>query len=375
MVQRYAWALTLLSVPLVALSLLAVPAARWPFLLLCAIAYAALCTRTMTLPSGMIITGAGPLATAGMILFQPMEAYALVLMGMIVVGHRGRRPLPRTLANITAVGSGLAAGSWFYHAAVTSLGLAGEPLLARLLPFLLAMLIRELVNHALIAPVVGAAQGGSPLDVLRNTAIQKGFGHLALDATGLAFADLILRDGTSILVYIMLVLVGTHQAISFWAKRSELQWALEHDGLTLARNRYALDQVSRRADWSGHLVVIDCDNMKLINDTRGHQAGDQMLQTLARKLMNAVGSEQVFRYGGDEFVVLVPELRGLTRVRAAIAEVEQECIASVSIGVCNIPAEAADLSAGFALADQRMYAVKASRRRLVWASDENRFTL
>ncbi len=77
------------------------------------------------------------------------------------------------------------------------------------------------------------------------------------------------------------------------------------DPLTQARNRFALDM-----DKSSHygrvclLMIIDIDDFKHWNDTYGHEKGDSLLQGFALSLMNGFGEDAVYRYGGDEFLVL-----------------------------------------------------------------------
>lgn len=75
------------------------------------------------------------------------------------------------------------------------------------------------------------------------------------------------------------------------------------------------------------LLVLDCDDFKRINDTRGHQEGDKVLQTLAKLIGESLRrSDRAFRYGGEEFVILLPETDAeaacilAERLRQAFAE-------------------------------------------------------
>ncbi len=103
-------------------------------------------------------------------------------------------------------------------------------------------------------------------------------------------------------------------------KQAELQ--IEHlafyDSLTgLPNRRMLLDRLQRatlaayRAGSQGALLFIDLDNFKDLNDTLGHDMGDQLLQQVARRLSGCVRqSDTVARFGGDEFVVLLEGLSG-----------------------------------------------------------------
>lgn len=97
--------------------------------------------------------------------------------------------------------------------------------------------------------------------------------------------------------------------------RESLHTQAIQDPLTGLYNRRffndALDRELRRAtrrDSSTALLMIDLDHFKRVNDERGHEAGDHLLQTVAETLRNGVRAEDVIaRYGGEEFMVLLPD--------------------------------------------------------------------
>jgi diguanylate cyclase (GGDEF)-like protein len=118
------------------------------------------------------------------------------------------------------------------------------------------------------------------------------------------------------------------------------------------------------------VVMADVDDLKAVNDTYGHPAGDAVLRRTAAALLSSFRAEDtVARIGGDEFVVLMPlvDTRGaervLERVRAKLAETDPAPLSdrwSVSLGAATAE-RSGDLGAALDTADKRMYEDK--RRR------------
>ncbi|HYZ89805.1 MAG TPA: sensor domain-containing diguanylate cyclase [Myxococcales bacterium] len=165
-----------------------------------------------------------------------------------------------------------------------------------------------------------------------------------------------------------------------FAKVQELTVLDDHTGLFNSRHlKRTLDQEIIRATRFGHpvsLVFFDLDYFKRVNDTYGHQAGSKLLAEVGRLLLGTLRSTDVpVRYGGDEFVVLLPEtskdqaMECAKRLRAEIAhwkflaeEPYGPLQITASLGVASFPDDARAPEELLRRADDAMYRVKAERR-------------
>ncbi len=139
-----------------------------------------------------------------------------------------------------------------------------------------------------------------------------------------------------------------------------------------------------RAQRSGHataILVCDLDGFKAINDTHGHHAGDQVLIAIARILLSATrGADFVFRWGGDEFVVVLPESNreGLLvvadRIRRNVRELGDARFSGldVTIGAALYPEHGVDPEALVRLADRALYVAKKGGDKLHIGEEEYR---
>ncbi len=154
----------------------------------------------------------------------------------------------------------------------------------------------------------------------------------------------------------------------------------DHDPLTGLLNRRRMHSelagavsLAKRYQHSFALVFVDLDRFKSINDTHGHDAGDKFLKGFAILLEQMARETDVIgRWGGDEFVVLLPQTKradaqqyadrlkqGLSRHRIDIGMASMPALASLGIAV--YPDDGADVEALLAHADRAMYCTKGHR--------------
>jgi two-component system, cell cycle response regulator len=159
------------------------------------------------------------------------------------------------------------------------------------------------------------------------------------------------------------------------------------DPLTGLFNRRALENLldqetekARRLGYALGLLVIDVDHFKNVNDWQGHLAGDRTLEAVAHALRGALRrTDQLARFGGDEFVALLPgcDPEALPAVgeqlREAVAGLRQSgavpAVVTVSIGGAVVRGEEADATRLLGAADDAVYRAKAEGRNRVVVAD------
>jgi diguanylate cyclase (GGDEF)-like protein len=192
----------------------------------------------------------------------------------------------------------------------------------------------------------------------------------------------------SVLVVLILGLLGrmSWQLVQGRLRESEtklvhaerVEYLAYHDGLTGLPNRSMFSKLlghsiseAHRYDRRLAVAFLDLDRFKQINDTLGHEAGDQLLKEVASRLTGCVRqSDTVARLGGDEFVVLLPELADekyasvvAQKILAAVAKpfslMGQEFRVTASIGISTYPQDGLDEQTLTKNADIAMYQAKA----------------
>jgi diguanylate cyclase (GGDEF)-like protein/PAS domain S-box-containing protein len=161
----------------------------------------------------------------------------------------------------------------------------------------------------------------------------------------------------------------------------QIRHMAQHDALTGLPNRILLhDRIgqaiaqARRDGRVAAILVIDLDRFKNVNDSLGHQVGDGLLRTVAERLVACVrGTDTVARMGGDEFVVVLAELRQAEdagqvaqKMLAALPQPinidGHELRVTTSIGICAYPHDGEDAETLMRNADAAMYHAKESGR-------------
>ncbi len=172
--------------------------------------------------------------------------------------------------------------------------------------------------------------------------------------------------------------------------RAELEMQATHDGLTHLLNRHALEprlkdefQRAQRYREPLSVLMLDIDHFKRVNDSYGHLGGDACLIKLSAMLRkNARKQDIVARFGGEEFVLVLPHTEAepaamlAERIRRKMESMRishdgQDICCTISIGIATIAEHIADEKMLLELADQALYEAKENGRNRVCVGDQN----
>ena len=212
---------------------------------------------------------------------------------------------------------------------------------------------------------LGAEQAQQPAPVRqRLLESQQAWALTVTEHIALALANLKLRE--------TLRAQAVRDSLTGLYNRRYMEQALEREILRAARNGRTVG-----------VIMLDLDNFKLFNDTHGHEAGDVLLRVLGDFLVSHVRAEDIAcRYGGEEFVVILPEAPlAMSRSRAEelwkgvqglSANYHGELLrgVTVSAGVASYPAHGATMAGLLRAADAAMYAAKRGGRDRIQVAEQ-----
>lgn len=210
------------------------------------------------------------------------------------------------------------------------------------------------------------------------------------ESMGLFYKIMLIGAGALALMILLFYLHGRYiiqpHITLLRESKEQLYHTAYHDQTTGMQNRFAFNQNIRAAINSEKrefwLLFIDLDDFKTINDLYGHEVGDAVLNGIANRLGSVDKSAEIYRMGGDEFVMMVyghnrdNEIirlmqRAIREVRKPIFYQHTTAVVSVSIGAAHYPTHADDIETLLRHGDLAMYSAKQSGKNSFVIYDDN----
>lgn len=337
--------------------------------------------------------------------YEPMlrVAWWVVIAG-VLVGIGISDAYPETRAGIYAVGGAAAGLVVLLHELLPRRWRTRPVVLVEIAAALaLATALLLLTGHGAspfvfayhLVAVAVALTLGSRLGLVTAAVASLAFaGVLALDPGRAAVTEAdMLRMAINVGSLWLLAFVAGAYASGERRMRQRVLELSQIDALTGLYNRGqlhpTLEQEVQRTRRSGRgfcVVMVDLDGLKAINDSLGHLRGDDVLRGLGRVIRSCIRAvDSAYRYGGDEFIVLLPETEfigafvvaekireGVEEIGVSLASGEPE--ASVSIGLVSYPEDGATAEELLLAADRALYTAKSAGKNQISGNPRPRRT-
>jgi diguanylate cyclase (GGDEF)-like protein len=191
---------------------------------------------------------------------------------------------------------------------------------------MICLFLHFCVNHFIAALIIAHQKQRSIRKQIYTIKNDLNWGYTSTYTTGLMMF-LVFREYHNMGLFLVTFLLMTiYKSFTYYHKFKIMEEKVYLDALTSAENRMAWEEFSKsknKAIHSGSVFMLDLDNFKLINDTYGHEYGDQILQELVYFIKNEMKRKfRLFRYGGDEFILFVlSNQKECLKVREEICEI------------------------------------------------------
>jgi diguanylate cyclase (GGDEF)-like protein len=257
----------------------------------------------------------------------------------------------------------------------------------------LAVLAYVVVNTVLVGAAIGLAQPVAARPAITLRQLVGRWDDVALEVATLcmgALAAVALGSAPGLVALVLPPILVLHRAVLVRQLEEEVSTDAKTGLLTVTTWQAEAARTVRRVQRAGTgagVLILDLDHFKIVNDTHGHLAGDDVLAAVAAELKAGVRAQDVVgRFGGEEFVVLLPDLPLGIAGRAELRQVAERLRdrvsrldvgvdtpggtrtitgISISIGGATVPTDGTTLDQVLRAADTSLYAAKGAGRNTV----------
>lgn len=297
----------------------------------------------VVLPAGINVSLSYPILICVLLLFGPSATLWVYIPGLLVTQIKRKKEPFKIIFNLTQAAVAVYAASLFLPHDLTHIILKKD-----IIWLVLTVFIFDFLNFCQVVKVITIQAGGSFIDAFKESWLQEMQTVRPIYyATGIIMATSYQAQGILGALLVIAPVVGAFFQLNTQSKLKD-QTALAHtDALTGLSNRLALNSWWQRelpnivnGSKALSVIMIDIDDFKKVNDKFGHDTGDLVLKSVATTLQECVRSTDcIFRYGGEEFIVLLPDSNAdgakhvAERIRATIDNTKLPHLGNLSVSV------------------------------------------
>lgn len=298
---------------------------------------------SVVLPTGINVSLSYPIMICSLLMYGPAITMWIFIPGTLFTQiYRKKEPF-KIIFNITQVAVAIFFASFFlpeYQGAI---------LLKRdIFPIFLTVFVFDLLNFCQVVKVITIQMGGSFITAFKESWFQEmATVRPIYYATGIIMAISLQAQGILGGLLVIAPVLGAFFQLSAQNEIKNQKSRANTDALTGLSNRHALNTWWQKelptiisSSKTLSVIMIDIDDFKKVNDKFGHDIGDEVLKTVSLILQECVRrTDCIFRFGGEEFVVLLPEseVNGAKhvaeRIRATIQKTELPQLQNTSVTI------------------------------------------
>lgn len=286
----------------------------------------------INLPSGMIISLSFPYAVCAMLTLGPTYALWVTIPGFVTGLIKEKRELVKILYNVSQITISIFLAGLVLGSQPMKIDLSKD-----LLKLLLVVLVFDIANVIFVSMMLAIKNRKNFFKFFLEVWIVESPESVPIYyATGIIMAICYQSQGFAGVLIVTAPVVGLIFLMKYKSDLNVHKTFAYIDALTQLQNRHALDNWNEmyfsklvQNNHNASILMIDLDDFKKINDVYGHNVGDEVLKTVAAVIQDKVRkTDFVFRYGGEEFVVILPNsntketVKVAERICTAIAETE-----------------------------------------------------
>lgn len=303
---------------------------------------------SVALPTGIVVSLSYPILICSLLLFGPVGAMWVYIPGTLLT-HICRKKEPfKIIYNISQIAISTYIAGLFLPAELGQIQLSHD-----LISIALAGVSFDILNFVLVIKIISIQTGCSFWKNLKASFQEMSTVRPIYYVTGVIMALCFQSQGFLGAVLVIAPVLGAFFQLSAQNELKNQTSKAFTDALTGLCNRHALEDWWQRelttitsTSKTLSVVMIDIDDFKQVNDTFGHDIGDEVLKLVAEALNNTIRrSDCIFRYGGEEFIVVLPEsdtdgsFQVAERIRSAISNTtlpDYDVHITVSVGLSNL---------------------------------------